>query len=687
MKKYALLLLLILPLIAPAAQEKPFLLSLEGSWKAKAGDSGEWSSTKIDESLWTDVALPCANYLTKYSASLFKDGEERQKTFIWFRKTITVNSRPEGMVYLQIGEVQNADEVYLNGIRIGSTGSFPPHFHSGWRNFRNYPIDPQLFALGENTIAIRVFSDAENWIVGPFRLTNDPDSNFQKMMKDLLQIHIFEYFFVLLLWISIYFLIYFIMRRKETEYLYFSLTCISMAVIVFTWFYDNQYPFIPIPSNYIYGICQSALFFLSPLLSLFVYAYLNKTVPLKRKILTVAGPAIGSLFLLFSMERSWLLSVRSVFLGLQPLFFGVIYVDLIKAVRAKKTHSIQMLVSVVPLTLFSIRDIFAFVFGIGTDGSVYFVYGMPPFFLFFAFQFIQQFVSTLNQTEKLKASFYRFVPVEFLKIIGRTNINDVKLGDSSHRALAVLFTDICQFSTISENMEPKDVFRLLNSYLSHMVPIIQQHNGFVDKYIGDAIMALFPQTPDDALQAAISLRMALRKFNAMQEENKGLIIASGTGMHFGELIMGTIGDADRMEGTVVADSVNLASRIESLTRFYGCDILMSGTMKSLVKIPANCGFRFIDRVIVAGRNATVEIYELLWDLEDSVIKPRVITLKIFERAIADYYQKELSSSKELFLQVLSMDPLDSVAEIYLKRIEQIEQSKMEWQDHSVFFQK
>ena len=668
-------------------QQNLFLEDLSGEWQAKIGDSPQWVSESLDESDWTPITLPGANFLKTHEKQLFKNENPKVKTFIWFRKTITLEQLPRDLVYLQIGEIQNADEVFLNGIRVGSTGNFPPNFHSGWRNFRNYSIDPQLFKLGKNTIALRVFCDVENWITGPLLITNNPDSNFQKMIRDLLQINIFEYFFILLISVAAYFLIYFFMRRKESAYLYFSLTCISMAFILFTWFYDIRYPFLPIPSNHIYALCQSALFFLSPLLSLFVFTYLNESPNRMRKVLSLTGPFVGSALLLFSMERSWLLDVRSIFMILQPIFFTVIYIDVYRAVKKRKPHSIKMLFSVVPLTLFSVRDILSFIFGIGTDGSVYFVYGMPPIFFLFAIQFIQQFVSNLNQTEVLKASFYRFVPVEFLKIIGRTNISEVRLGDSMHRKLALLFTDICQFSSISEKMEPKDVFKLLNSYLSYMVPIIQQHKGFVDKYIGDAIMALFPESPNDALVAAIALRRALKKFNEGQAQIGGIEIACGTGLHFGELILGTIGDEARMEGTVVADSVNLASRIESLTRYYGCDVLISGSMITLVTLPEGCNIRFVDRVVVAGRNASEDLYELLWDTEDPSIKPRVKSLIVFEKAIGAYFQNNIAAAKKLFKKILAGDASDTVTQVYINRIELIEQNKMQWCDHTVFYQK
>jgi two-component system sensor histidine kinase ChiS len=124
-------------------------------------------------------------------------------------------------------------------------------------------------------------------------------------------------------------------------------------------------------------------------------------------------------------------------------------------------------------------------------------------------------------------------------------------------------------------MSPKDNFDFINAYLGRVSPVIRKHHGFIDKYIGDAIMALFPENADDAVQAAIEIHRQLVKFNQEREQFSLQPIKIGIVLHIGTLMLGTIGEEKRMEGTVISDAVNLASRLEGLTKMYGASILVS----------------------------------------------------------------------------------------------------------------
>jgi two-component system sensor histidine kinase ChiS len=170
---------------------------------------------------------------------------------------------------------------------------------------------------------------------------------------------------------------------------------------------------------------------------------------------------------------------------------------------------------------------------------------------------------------KINIAYGRFVPHEFLKFLERESIVDVQLGDQVQKEMTVLFADIRSFTSLSERMSPKENFDFLNAYLSRVSPVIRNHNGFIDKYIGDAVMALFPQTADDAVQAAIEMQKQVSLYNSYRQENGYDPIAIGIGLHSGTLMLGTVGESQRMESTVIADAVNLASRLEGLTKVYG----------------------------------------------------------------------------------------------------------------------
>ncbi len=137
----------------------------------------------------------------------------------------------------------------------------------------------------------------------------------------------------------------------------------------------------------------------------------------------------------------------------------------------------------------------------------------------------------------------------------------------------MLFADIRNFTTLSEKMSPEETFRFLNACLSRIGPHIRANRGFVDKYIGDAIMALFPESPADAVRAALAMQREVQAYNAKTQGKTPLAI--GLGIHVGQVMMGTIGEEQRFEATVISDAVNLTARIETLTKQLGCSIFWS----------------------------------------------------------------------------------------------------------------
>lgn len=159
------------------------------------------------------------------------------------------------------------------------------------------------------------------------------------------------------------------------------------------------------------------------------------------------------------------------------------------------------------------------------------------------------------------------------KISSEKDIKDVELGDQIQKQMTVFFSDIRSFTELSESMSPMENFNFINSYLKRINPIIRKHNGFIDKFIGDAVMAIFPESPEDAISAAIEIQLEVRKYNSHRHNNGYRPIQIGIGINTGSLMMGTVGDSNRMDTTVIGDTVNLASRLESLTKQYFCQLL------------------------------------------------------------------------------------------------------------------
>ncbi|MBD0300909.1 MAG: adenylate/guanylate cyclase domain-containing protein [Tolypothrix sp. T3-bin4] len=218
-----------------------------------------------------------------------------------------------------------------------------------------------------------------------------------------------------------------------------------------------------------------------------------------------------------------------------------------------------------------------------------------------------------------------------------------------------------------QSMSPQETFNFINSYLSRVSPLIRQHKGFIDKYIGDAIMALFPESPDDAIQAAIAMQKEVALYNQYRQEQGFVPIAIGIGLHTGNLMLGTIGESERMETTVIADAVNLASRLEGLTKLYGVGILISEhTLSQLGKLQKYT-YRFIDRVRVQGKNQSVAIYEVYDEELDFSNQLKTQTRTNFEQAVTTYSRQNFTESQQIFQKILEINPQDQAAMLYVKR--------------------
>jgi two-component system sensor histidine kinase ChiS len=276
-------------------------------------------------------------------------------------------------------------------------------------------------------------------------------------------------------------------------------------------------------------------------------------------------------------------------------------------------------------------------------------------------------IKTHIQLSKINIAYSRFVPREFLEFLKRESIVDVQLGDQVQQEMTILFSDIRSFTTLSENMSPKENFDFLNDYLKRVGPVIRNHKGFIDKYIGDAVMALFPQTPDDALQAAIAMQQQVSLFNLERQAEDYPSLAIGVGLHTGSLMLGTIGEEQRMESTVIADAVNLASRLEGLTKIYGVGILISEQMLSQLNEPEQYSHRYLGQVLVKGKKAPVAVFEVYEGESDTLKTHKTQTRSEFERGVELYELEKFEQAQAVFESILEQNEQDKPARLYVER--------------------
>lgn len=265
----------------------------------------------------------------------------------------------------------------------------------------------------------------------------------------------------------------------------------------------------------------------------------------------------------------------------------------------------------------------------------------------------------------------RYLPPQLINELYSKNANIEPGG--KNQIVTILFSDIRSFTSISEKISASEVVRFLNLYLSKMTEVIYTNNGTIDKFIGDAILTIFGapiQNNDDpirAIRTAILMQKSLKLLNE-EKEFFGEEIQMGIGIHTGEVIAGNIGSDKRLDYTIIGDNVNLCSRIESLTKFYPCSILISETtLESLKKIETTeFLIREVDTVIVKGKTKPIKLFEIL-DFSNEAEKEKIgKNISQFEKALNLYKEKKFTESLEIFSNLSE----DELAKFYINRIEE-----------------
>ena len=213
----------------------------------------------------------------------------------------------------------------------------------------------------------------------------------------------------------------------------------------------------------------------------------------------------------------------------------------------------------------------------------------------------------------LTNAYSRFVPREFLSFLGKESIVEVDLGDHVRKDMAIMVSDIRGFTTLSERMTPQENFDFINRYLAEISPIIRKHRGFIVKYMGDGLMALFPNGIDDAVEAALEKAEHLRRWNDQRGQHGEAPVDIGIGLNVGSMMVGTVGEAARMQGDIFSDAVNLTSRLEGLTKEYGIGIAMSGEAVARLQDAKSYRLQHLGKTHVKGRRDPIAVYEISAD--------------------------------------------------------------------------
>jgi len=569
---------------------------------------------------------------------------------------------------LRIGDMYSSYKLYIGGKLIASNG-IPAKTKE--ENIAQWlPVVKFIELNSEETEFILHIANFNHRKAGTwafFELGN-PDEIISAREKSMA----FELFlFGTLLIMAFYHFGLFALRRNDRSVLYFGIFCFLTGFRVVVTGERSLVNFFPLSFEAQLKIEYISLSLGIPVFSRFLIHSFPDVVNRKKFYIPETLLYIFSFIPLVTTGEIY--SYTAIPVQLTMLVFAILFFYyLIRATRQGVDGALSAILGMIMFFICGINDALYNNELIQT-GNLY------PFGLFI-FIFSQSFILSLLfaksflNVEKLSGellltnqAYTRFVPKEFLNFLGKKSIIDIQLGDQAQEEMTVLFSDIRSFTTLSEKMNPEENFNFINSYLKRMNPIIKENNGIIDKYIGDAIMALFARSPEDAIQAAIQMQKEILAYNEDRISKNFEIIKVGVGLHSGLLMLGTIGGEDRMESTVISDAVNLASRLEGLTKVYGSLILTSEETFLKADGPNKFKYRRLGKAKVKGKKESIVVIDILDGQSDFWLDVYLQTKSDFEEALNFYESKNFVKAAELFESILDINLSDVAARFYLNR--------------------
>jgi class 3 adenylate cyclase len=647
---------------------------LSGPWRCRVGDDPAWSSPDLDDSAWEVLHLP-------------DGGRDRAcvGAVVWLRKVVQIDQRFAALpLGFSPGLVDGAFEVYVDGAAIGGAGDIAKQqapIHEG----HAFAIPAEAARRDMLTIALRIGNEPALFDADPSRrlVPMGPVAIGQlPALEDRARTTIeraiterslgFLAMSLTFAFISFYHLLLWFLRRDLDGYLWFGIN----GVLVTTWLGITELRstvYLPIDGvtagvvGNFFGTLVNAAFveFLWRFVrgtrptrpwriyqSVLVAVSLLGVVPVYGLPLTVSAPVIltkiAMPFAGTAALISWSRHYRDARLLLVAFVVGVI--GAIAQVWVVK-QGVTLPVTPAELAFLGVMIVMAIALA-------------------------RQFTRTLADVDQMNrelretnASIARFVPFGFLDALGRSSVIEVQRGDARARDMAVMFCDVRGFTTMAESLGPEGTFRFINDYLARMEPEIYRGAGFINQYLGDGIMALFPSRDgrsgaDGAVIAAVGMCRALEKLNGERRRRGEPAVQIGIGVHGGTLMIGTIGGGEQLDGGVVGDCVNAAARLEGMTKMYGSTLLISGEIVARLQSERPT-LRHLDTVLAKGKSEAMAIYEVL-DV-DPAHAEKAATLERFTEAQRLYRAGDFVAAGAAFERVLATHPGDGAARLLRER--------------------
>lgn len=649
---------------------------LAGEWLCMVGDEPRFAAAALDDSTWKAITLPDTERVCVGPV-------------VWLRRQVLVDDSHRGApLGLAMGIVDGAHDVFVDGSRVGGDGNVDEAHYPVQRG-QAFAIPANIVANGRFTVAVRIGNAPSLFDVDPSRrlIADGPlmigrmpgvhERAISAVERTITERSLgFLAMSLVFFFIAFYHVLLWFLRRDLMGYLWFGLT----GMLVTTWLAITELRstvWLPIDAvtagivGNFFGTLVNASFIE------FVWRFVEHRGPSR------PWRAYQALLVVISLVGF----IPDIGLGLSVSM---------PVIAAKVMMPVAGLALVIRWTIKGSGDARILLVGflIGAIAAPAEVYVLnrgvklpvsPADVAFLCFMIVMavalaaQFTRTLKAVDEknrelrdANAAIARFVPFGFLDALGKRTVGEVHRGDAQVREMAVMFCDLRGFTTLAESLGPQDTFRFINDYLARMEPEVYRGAGFINQYLGDGIMALFPSQDapkprsgaDGAVTAAIGMCKALDRLNDARTKAGETPVHIGIGVHIGQLMIGTIGGGEQLDGGVVGDCVNASARLEGMTKMYAANVLISGDVVAKLDTVRPV-LRHLDTVMAKGKSESMAIYEVL-DVDPSRAA-KASTLSIFTEAQRHYCAGNFTEGLTLFERVLATSPDDGAARLLRER--------------------
>ncbi len=630
------------------ADEK--ILPLKGTWKFRQGDNSRWASPEFNDSNWQIHPVPGSWTRNDFTG----------KSISWYRTWIDVPEHMKSAKHwaLVTGKIISAAEIYWDGtllVRYGKVGDSKETETPGKSDYL-FLVPENNKTAGRHLISIRT-------------------SNFHSYSGSILQVPVFGSYKQLFIhhetriaWMSILIglfllsgivhLVLYILNRARSEYLYIALISFSESYFIVL---TEMWGFHEMDFDYRFRLVHSFLLAIAVLIYLVLakqFEFTNRW--LKFVVLGISGLFILTLTLPHELAVSELLTESRLRWSQIVQVVGIFVI--FWAVRKRMVGSKMAAIGVLPLALGNI-------YAVRMLDDIWVHAGFAFFTIMIAIGAATKVRTIEEEVRESRDVFRRFVPDPILNKIAIKGMGSIRLGGAEETHSTILFADIRGFTTIAEKLTPNETLNFLNAFMQSMQPVINQKGGFINQFVGDEIMAIFHEAGhgDAAVDTAIKMDQILQEYNRTRAEKGKPEIKIGIGINTGKVIWGTIGSESRMESAIIGDTVNLASRLQSLTKQYQVDILISdSTYRQLIN-PSGIYHRQADIVQVKGKTEPVTIYEYFENDPEPIRTQKMDSMNDYKKGLEYHYKRNWLDAITCFEKCQQICPDDPIASIYIQR--------------------